>query len=182
MISDLGSIPGNACVDGGQNVMAFGHLFNFCLYNRQNSLFISWLKMSAFSQRKSFAVTSSFSSKNVDSMQLFFQIFCIRLHSKGDALRKTTVAIKKIFIRSFNIFLFEIIFVSSYCVGGCYVICSIQIKTKVYKFNFVCMFPISYQCKFFRLLTSNCLPYSHQNRNLWENKFYQEVQLSSQSF
>ena len=130
------------------SVMAFGHLFNFCLYNRQNSLFISWLKMSAFSQRKSFAVTSSFSSKNVDSMQLFFQIFCIRLHSKGDALRKTTVAIKKIFIRSFNIFLFEIIFVNSYCVGGCYVICSIQIKTKVYKFNFVCMFPISYQCQF----------------------------------
>ena len=68
----------------------------------------------------------------------FSDIFCIRLHSKGDALRKTTVAIKKIFIRSFNIFLFEIIFVSSYCVGGCYVICSIQIKTKVYKFNFVC--------------------------------------------
>ena len=129
-------------------VMAFGHLFNFCLYNRQNSLFISWLKVSAFSQRKSFAVTSSFSSKNIDSMQLFFQIFCIRLHSKGDALRKTTVAIKKIFIRSFNIFLFKIIFVSSYCVEGCYVICSIQIKTKVYKFNFVCMFPISYQCQF----------------------------------
>ena len=102
------------------SVMAFGHLFNFCLYNinRQNSLFISWLKMLAFSQRKSFAVTSSFSSKNVDSMQLFFQIFCIRLHSKGDALRKTTVVIKKIFIGSFNLFFFEIIFVSSLCVGG----------------------------------------------------------------
>ena len=155
--------------------MAVGHPFHFCLYNGQNSLFISWLNDVGIQSKKKFCCDKFiFIFECRINANGFSDIFCIRLHSKGDALRKTTVAIKKIFIRSFNIFLFEIIFVSSYCVGGCYVICSIQIKTKVYKFNFVCMFPISYQCKFFRLLTSNCLPYSHQNRNLWENKFFKK--------
>ena len=54
--------------------MAIGHLFHLCLQKRQNLLFISWLGLSAFIQRNSFAVTSSLSSINVGSMQMVFQI------------------------------------------------------------------------------------------------------------